>query len=261
MSAAPTPCVRPSPSSATPTCHCATTSRVRRSRDSISAWRRRTRVVDLTGRLDLGYFHPVHILVDGTYVKNIAFDRESIDAIAFNNLDATNNGTLFFNGGDTGAMGRVLVGHPKLQQSWDWNAYVAYKYIESDATVDAFNDPDFGLGGTNLQGYIVGANLGINKYVWSSVKWMSATSIAGPRFAVDVFQLDLNARFRHAPVRHRDGSGGLADALGRACAGPIGAGASCAAHCVRSRRSSAPRRISGWRCKPRPPRPSGKKSG
>lgn len=153
------------------------------------------RVVDLTGRLDLGYFHPVHILVDGTYVKNIAFDRKSIDAIAFNNLDATNQGTLFFNGGDTGAMGRVLVGHPKLQQSWDWNAYIAYKYIESDATVDAFNDPDFGLGGTNLQGYIVGANLGINKYVWSSVKWMSATSIAGPRFAVDVFQVDLNARF------------------------------------------------------------------
>jgi len=153
------------------------------------------RVVELTGRLDLGYFHPVHILVDGTYVKNIAFDWKSINAVSFNNNITTQAGTLVFNGGDTGAMGRVLVGHPKLQQAWDWNAYVAYKYLESDATVDAFTDPDFGLGGTNLRGYIVGANLGINKYVWSSVKWMSANSIAGPRFAVDVFQLDLNARF------------------------------------------------------------------
>ena len=89
----------------------------------------------------------------------------------------------------------MLVGHPKLQQAWDWNAYVAYKYIESDATVDAFNDPDFGLGGTNLRGTIVGANLGINKYVWSSLKWMSAKSVAGPAFAVDVLQVDLNARF------------------------------------------------------------------
>lgn len=153
------------------------------------------RVVELTGRLDLAYFNPVHLLVDGTYVRNIAFDWNTLNQIAFNNLITTSAGTQVFVGGNTGAMGRVLVGHPKLQQAWDWNAYVAYKYLESDATVDAFTDPDFGLGGTNLQGYIIGANLGINKYVWSSLKWMSATSIAGPRFAVDVLQIDLNARF------------------------------------------------------------------
>ena len=79
-------------------------------------------------------------------------------------------------------MARVTVGYPQLKQLWDWNAYVAYKYLESDATVDAFTDPDFGLGGTNLKGYILGFNLGLGQNVWTSVKWLSANAIAGRTF-------------------------------------------------------------------------------
>jgi hypothetical protein len=92
-------------------------------------------------------------------------------------------------------MARITVGYPKVGNLWEWNVYTAYKYLESDATVDAFTDPDFGLGGTNLKGYIVGGRLGLGANVWAQLKWMSANSTAGSPFAVDVLQLDINGKF------------------------------------------------------------------
>ena len=61
--------------------------------------------------------------------------------------------------------------------------------------IDAFVDSDFGLGGTNLKGYFVGGNLGLATNVWASARWMSANNIAGVPYAVDVVQVDLNAKF------------------------------------------------------------------
>jgi hypothetical protein len=155
------------------------------------------RVVDVTGRLDLGYFSPVHVILDGAWVRNVAFNRKDLEAIAVNNRgpspDGVNPGA--FEGGNTGAMARLIVGYPNVRQLWDWNVFVAYKYLESDTVIDAFTDPDFGLGGTNLKGYIVGANLGLGPNVWATAKWMSANAIAGSPFAVDILQLDVNARF------------------------------------------------------------------
>lgn len=155
------------------------------------------RVVDLTGRVDFANFNPVHVLVDGTYVKNIAFNRDAVAQVAVNNLGPSPDGTTpgAFQGGSVGAMGRVTVGYPELTHAWDWNVYAAYKYLQSDAVMDAFDDPDFGLGGTNLKGYILGGRLGLGQNLWTSVKWMSANSIAGAPFAVDVLQIDLNGRF------------------------------------------------------------------
>ncbi len=149
------------------------------------------RVLELTGRTDLSFFAPVHILLDGTYVNNLAFNHSELDTIAFNNLDS--NGRYV--GGRQGGMGRLTVGYPKVAALWDWNVYVAYKYLESDAVMDAFTDPDFGLGGTNLKGYIVGGRLGLGSNVWASLKYMSANSIVGSPFSVDVLQLDLTGKF------------------------------------------------------------------
>jgi len=61
--------------------------------------------------------------------------------------------------------------------------------------VDAFNDSDFGLGGTNLKGYIVGGSVALSKNVWIRLRYMSSDSIAGPPYNVDVFQFDLNGKF------------------------------------------------------------------
>jgi hypothetical protein len=154
------------------------------------------REVILTGEADLANFNPVHILLDGEYVNNVGFNRAAVAAVAVNNLGpSANNNPGAFDGGNVGYMARVTVGYPKIRQLWDWNVYLAYKYLQSDATVDAFTDPDFGFGGTNLKGYIVGANLGLSTNVWMTAKWMSGSTMAGPPYAVDTIQLDLNAKF------------------------------------------------------------------
>jgi hypothetical protein len=155
------------------------------------------RPVVVSGQLDLGEFHPVHVVLDGEYVNNTAFDRASIAAVAQNNIGPTVAGGPpgVYDGGNQGWMGRVTVGHKEVKRLWDWNVHAGYKYLESDATVDAFVDSDFGLGGTNLKGYFIGGNLGISDNVWASLRWMSANNIAGSPYSVDVVQFDLNARF------------------------------------------------------------------
>lgn len=146
----------------------------------------------VSGQLDLGEFHPVHVVLDGEYVINTAFDRNLMNTYAINNLGPNATG---FNGGNQGWLGRITVGNREIRHLWDWNVHAGYKYLESDATLDAFVDSDFGLGGTNLKGYFLGGNVGLSDNVWATMRWMSATNIAGIPYAVDVLQVDLNARF------------------------------------------------------------------
>ncbi len=82
-----------------------------------------------------------------------------------------------------------------LKQRWDWSVSLGYKYIESDAVLDGLDDPDFGLGGTNLKGYIATGYLALNPRVWLRLRYLSADAIAGPTYRADVLQLDLNGKF------------------------------------------------------------------
>jgi hypothetical protein len=150
----------------------------------------------VSGQLDFGDFHPVHVVLDGEYVVNTAFDRGLMATTAVNNRAGTTDGSLgAFNGGNQGWLGRITVGDTEIRHRWDWNVHAGYKYLQSDATIDAFVDSDFGLGGTNLKGYFVGGNVGLSENVWATLRWMSANNIAGVPYAVDVLQVDLNARF------------------------------------------------------------------
>jgi hypothetical protein len=149
-----------------------------------------------SAQLDLAQFNPIHIILDAEYIWNTAFNRGAIAAVAVNNFAPTPDGSAGpYNGGNQGWMTRLTVGNKEVKHLWDWNAFVGYKYLESDAMVDAFVDSDFGLGGTNLKGYFLGGNIGLGENVWATARWMSANGIAGLPYAVDVFQLDLNARF------------------------------------------------------------------
>lgn len=152
------------------------------------------RPVVASAQLDFAQFNPIHVTLDAEYVWNTAFDRASVAAVAVNNFAPLRDGGSF-NGGNQGWLARLTVGDKEVKHLWDWNAHVGYKYLQSDATVDAFVDSDFGLGGTNLKGYFIGGNVGLGENVWATMRWMSANSIAGLPYAVDVVQLDLNARF------------------------------------------------------------------
>lgn len=155
------------------------------------------RPVVASAQLDLGHFHPAHIVLDGEYVVNTAFDRNLLIATAVNNKAPSVNGGApgVFDGGNQGWLGRVTVGDRLIKHLGDWSVHAGYKYLESDAMIDGFVDSDFGLGGTNLKGYFIGGNYGLSDNVWASLRWMSATSIAGSPYAVDVLQVDLNAKF------------------------------------------------------------------
>jgi len=162
------------------------------------------RDVVASGRLDLGQFDPVHIILDGEYVRNVAWNRDDVAAKALANPIPSGGPsagcpsspcTNVYVGGNQGWLARLTVGDKKLVALWDWSAFVGYKWLESDAVIDAFTDSDFGLGGTNLKGYFVGGNLALGPNVWLTARWMSASQVAGAPYAVDVVQVDLNARF------------------------------------------------------------------
>jgi hypothetical protein len=150
-----------------------------------------------TGEFDLSNFDPTHIWFNGEYVRNLAFNKTDIANKAVNNRGSTGGITTVgsFDGGNNGFFVYGNVGDKILAQRWDWNAMLGYKYVQTDAVIDAFDDSDFGLGGTNLKGYIVSGNLALNKRVWVRLRYLSADSIVGPTYKSDVVQLDLNGKF------------------------------------------------------------------
>ncbi len=151
----------------------------------------------VTGEFDIKNFAPDLIWVNGEYVYNLAFNKTQVAIKAVNNRGSTasTNGTGPYNGGRAGYYANINIGNKVLQQPWDWNVMLGYKYEESDAVIDGFNDSDFGLGGTNLKGYILAGTIALSHNVSMRLHYMSADSIGGPPYKADLFQADLNAKF------------------------------------------------------------------
>jgi hypothetical protein len=157
----------------------------------------RFREVVATGRLEYAIARPVLLTVEGEYAHNAGFSAKQASGVALNNrdrCDASGN-CAHYAGGANAYLGRVMFGSPEQDKQWSWSAHVALRRAESDALVDAFNDSDFGLGGTNLKGYVFGGSLGLADGVTTTARWMSANEIVGPTYRVDVLQVDLITRF------------------------------------------------------------------
>jgi len=152
----------------------------------------RFRPLNLTASLDLAHFDPVHVILTADYVKNTQFDRNEMQR---------RTGLRIADGKDYGYQYRVTVGMPKLENLHDWQASFSYRYLGSDAVLDAFTDSDFGLGGTNMKGYQLAFQYGVQQNAWLGLRWLSAESIdsfapnTAYRYAVDVLQADVNVRF------------------------------------------------------------------
>lgn len=153
-----------------------------------------------TGKLDWNRFDPVQVSLVGEFAINTAWDSGEINSKAVNNRgplpdDDFSDSLGSYVGTNTAWLIELRAGSAKLKRAWDWNVGFGYRWIGSDAVVDAFNDSNFGLGGTNLKGFTVGGLLALSPNVWVGARWMGASSIAGPTYKVDVFQLDLNGKF------------------------------------------------------------------
>lgn len=80
-------------------------------------------------------------------------------------------------------------------RAWQWQMMLGYRYVQRDSVLAALTDPDFHEGGTNAAGYFLRADLGLANNVWTRFRYLSGKEIDGPRYRVDVLQLDLNAQF------------------------------------------------------------------
>ena len=159
-----------------------------------------------TARVEYALSSAVRVGLEGEYVHNAGFSRMQIEGKALNNRaqlppePSLNGGPPMsppgpFIGGGNGVLGRVSLGTPALKERGDWRVRFGVRQVESDAVVDAFNDPDFGLGGTNLKGYSIDAALGLARGVSVAAHWFSADQVIGPKLGIDVLQFDLLAKF------------------------------------------------------------------
>ena len=166
------------------------------------------RILDLIGNADLAATDSFHVILTGDYANNLAYNAKAIQALPIVNNNetcsvtvpsgdtcASAGGTQIFKDGHTAWSAAITIGSPAIANRWDWNTSFTYKRLAPDSVLDAFNDPDFHLGGTNARGWIVGGNLGLAHNTWLTARWLSSDAFSGPAFSVDVFQLDLNTKF------------------------------------------------------------------
>lgn len=145
--------------------------------------------------------------VTGDFITNLAFKRSDLcrngilgqplnngGAGGSGNICGTTNATPFV-GGNKGYQAIAALGPAVIRKRGEWRVEAGYRYLESDAIIDAFPDSDFHLGGTNSKGYFVGGAYGIANNLELGARWMSANEIAGDPLAIDVLQLDIQAHF------------------------------------------------------------------
>jgi hypothetical protein len=165
-------------------------------------------VLDLIAKADMRLVGDIHLSLTGDYANNLGYGPNSIQALPIINNNETCSvqvpanatctgagGTNLFKDGNQAWLTRVQVGHPVIARRWDWSAFVQYEYIEPDAVVDAFNDQDFHLGGTNAKGFVIGGSLGVAHNTALNFKWFSTDAVSGPPFSEDTLQVDLSTRF------------------------------------------------------------------
>jgi hypothetical protein len=143
------------------------------------------RIADLAGNYEHN-FGPYSVAVTAEAVRNLGYNRGQIEALTGQPISSPQN---------KGYVGEVSFGNPVVDRFGSWRVAAGYRYVQSDAVLDAWTDADFHGGGTNAAGYYVWSTLGLTKNTWFRLRYMSANEIQGPRYGLDILQLDVNARF------------------------------------------------------------------
>jgi hypothetical protein len=122
-------------------------------------------------------------------------NAEAVKNVGYNTEDVFLRSGIMQSVRNRGYVGEVGFGDPVADRFGHWRAVVGYRYVQRDAVIDAYTDADFHEGGTNAQGYYVWGDFGLAPNTWVRARWMSGNEIDGPRYGVDILQIDLNARF------------------------------------------------------------------
>jgi hypothetical protein len=154
-------------------------------------------ILSYNAQLDLNFWEPFQVRLLGEYALNVGYDEDEISRFAVNNRgpNPAGAGAAPFDGGNQAWNIGIEFGKGVFEQKGDWNAMIGYRFVESDAVIDGFNDSNFGLGGTNVEGYTIGTAYALSPAIQLNLRWMGATEIAGPPLKSDILQFDLNAKF------------------------------------------------------------------
>ena len=153
-------------------------------------------LAELLVKYKLADFAPVNVVFSLDYVRNIGYKQADV----LQRIGSVNN-LLTIYGNDDGAAHnqayqfKLDVGWPSLMKRGNWKMSLAYKYLERDAVLDIYTDSDFRGGGTDVEGWVLGAKYAFDDMTWLGFKLISADEIDGPPFGQDTIQLDLNAKF------------------------------------------------------------------
>ncbi len=145
------------------------------------------KIFNATAMYDFSGFGDTHVLFTADYAKNLGFDQNRIAKEFKQNITPKTNAYQV----------RLDVGDVEIHKLNDWSTFIAYRYLERDAVLDAYTDSIFHQGGTNAKGWILGANYGIAKNTWLNLRWFSTESIEDLNkqpLSIDTVSLDLNVR-------------------------------------------------------------------
>ena len=143
------------------------------------------RLIDLAASYELA-FSRYSLAVTGEAVRNIGYHLADIQALTQQPIASPQ---------DRGYVGEISFGDPTVAAFGQWRGRIGYRYVQSDAVIDAWTDADFHEAGTNAAGYYLWAYVGVARNTWFRIRYLSGNEITGPRYGVDILQLDLNTRF------------------------------------------------------------------
>jgi hypothetical protein len=155
------------------------------------------RELNVSTSLDLGVVGATHLSFDADWVTNLGFKQSEILRRTGYIVDKQTQGWVT----------KLTVGHPNLRQRHAWQAWMGYRNVQRDATLDAFTETDFHLGGTDAKGFFLGARYAFEKATFLSAQWFSAKQVDGVELAggdsvfkglplsIDVLQVDVMSSF------------------------------------------------------------------
>ena len=144
------------------------------------------RIVDVAGNYEHNFSPKYSLAFSAEGVRNIGYKLAQVEALTQETMPSKEN---------SGYVGEVSFGTPVVDRLGAWRTAVGYRYVKRDAVLDAWTDADFHEGGTNADGYYIWTSFGLAKDTWLRVRYMSSNEIDGPRYGLDIVQVDLNARF------------------------------------------------------------------